>query len=133
MLQRGGGGRTCEGCPTSEVQHHARRAALDHGKAGTTNTQKGDRAMTIKEVQAKARELKELKRMREELDGEIGELETALKDSMGECELLIAGEYRLTYQGVSSSRFDTAAFRKAFPDIARQFTKNTVYRRFCVQ
>ena len=74
--------------------------------------------MTIAEVQAKARELKELKRMREELDGEIGELETALKDSMGECELLIAGEYKLTYQSVSSSRFDTAAFRKAFPDIA---------------
>ena len=38
--------------------------------------------MTIAEVQAKARELKELKRMREELDGETGELETALKDSM---------------------------------------------------
>ena len=89
--------------------------------------------MTIMEVQAKARELKELKRMREELDGEIGELETALKDGMGECELLIAGEYKLTYQSVSSSRFDMAAFRKAFPDIARQFTKNTVYRRFCVQ
>ena len=71
MLQRGGGGRTCEGCPTSEVQHHARRAALDHGKAGTTDTQKGDRAMTIAEVQAKARELKKLKRMREELDGEM--------------------------------------------------------------
>ena len=52
---------------------------------------------------------------------------------MGEYELLIAGEYKLTYQSVSSSRFDTAAFRKAFPDIARQFTKNTVYRRFCVQ
>ena len=71
--------------------------------------------------------------MREELDGEIGELETALKDGMGECELLIAGEYKLTYQSVSSSRLTRRLSARRSRDIARQFTKNTVYRRFCVQ
>lgn len=51
---------------------------------------------------------------------------------MGDAEEVHAGEYKITRKAVPSSRIDTAALKKALPDLAQQFTKTTTARRFCV-
>ena len=88
--------------------------------------------MSINEVESKARELQELKRMREELDTEITALEDAIKAEMGDTDLLMAGAYKITWKPVASSRIDTAALKRELPDIAARFTLKTMTRRFCV-
>lgn len=51
---------------------------------------------------------------------------------MGDSEELRAGEYRITWKPLQSARLDTAALRKALPDVAERFTRTTTTRRFCV-
>ena len=89
--------------------------------------------MSANEIQNKARELKELKVMKDELEAEITAIEDALKAAMGEQEEMLCGEYKLTYQTVSTSRFDSARFRREHADLANAYTRATTYRRFCVR
>ena len=88
--------------------------------------------MSIREIEAKAKELQELKRMREELDAEIATLEDAIKASMGDQEQVIAGAFRITWKSITSSRFDSSAFKKANPDLAAQFIKTSTVKRFSI-
>ena len=89
--------------------------------------------MSAIEIQSKARELKELKTMKEELENEIAAIEDALKAAMGDKEEMFCGEYKLTYQTVSTSRFDSTRFKKEHADLAAAYTKATTYRRFSVR
>ena len=89
--------------------------------------------MSANEIQTKARELKELKLMQEELAAEISAIEDALKAAMGEQEELVCGEYKLTYPTVTSSRFDSTRFKKDHAELAAAYTKATSYRRFSVR
>ena len=89
--------------------------------------------MSTNEIQTKARELKELKLMQEELAAEISAIEDALNAAMGEQEELVCGEYKLTYQTVTSSRFDSTRFKEDHADLAAAYTKATSYRRFSVR
>ena len=89
--------------------------------------------MSANEIQTKARELKELKLMQEELAAEISAIEDALKAAMGEQEELVCGEYKLTYQTVTSSRFDSTRFKKDHAELVAAYTKATSYRRFSVR
>ena len=88
--------------------------------------------MSIKEIEAKAKELQELKRMREELDAEIDSLEDQIKASMGDQEQVVAGAFRITWKSITSSRFDSSAFKKANPDLAAQFIKTSTVKRFSI-
>lgn len=88
--------------------------------------------MSINELTAKVKELRELKRMSEELDAEITAIEDTIKAQMGDTEELIAGEYKIRWTHTTSTRFDTAAFKKATPEMYAQFTKNTASRRFSI-
>lgn len=83
-------------------------------------------------MEDKIRELQELKRMREELEAEITALEDAIKAGMGEREELTAGGYKVTWKPVTSRRIDTAAMKKALPDVCERFMRETIVRRFCV-
>lgn len=89
--------------------------------------------MSANEIQNKARELKELKVMKDELEAEITAIEDTLKAAMGEQEEMLCGEYKLTYQTVSTSRFDSARFRREHAELADAYTRATTYRRFCVR
>ena len=89
--------------------------------------------MSITEITAKVTEYQELKRMLEEIEAEMTELQDEIKAHMGESEMLMAGPYKVTYKAVTSSRVDTTALKKALPDIAAQYTKTTTTRRFTVQ
>jgi len=88
--------------------------------------------MSNPNMEGKVKELMELKRMKEELEAEIATIEDDIKAVMGEEELLLAGAFKVTWKSVVSSRLDSAALKKALPDIAAQFTKQTTARRFCI-
>mgnify|MGYP004499111049 CR=1 FL=1 len=83
-------------------------------------------------MEDKIRELQELKRMREELEGEITALEDAVKADMGQREEVVVGPYKVTWKPVTSRRIDTAVMKKALPDVCARFMRETVVRRFCV-
>ena len=83
-------------------------------------------------MEAKVHELMELKRMKEELDSEIVQIEDEIKAIMGNEEMLVAGAYKISWKCVTSSRLDSTALKKALPDIAERFMKSTTTRRFCV-
>ena len=88
--------------------------------------------MSIKEIEAKAKELQELKRMREELDAEIATLEDAIKASMGDQEQMVAGAFRITWKSITSSRFDSSRFKKDHADLAAQYIKTSTVKRFSI-
>ena len=77
-------------------------------------------------------EILDLKRMREELDATITALEDSIKAVMGDEELLTAGAFKVSWKNFISSRVDTTALKKALPEIAEQFTKQTKSRRFAI-
>ena len=88
--------------------------------------------MSINELETKARELQELKRLREELDAEVAALEDQIKASMGDAEQITAGAFKIAWKTVASSRLDTTALKKALPDVAARFMKHTTVRRFTI-
>ena len=88
--------------------------------------------MIINEIEAKARELRQLQALIEEAQAEAEAIKDALKAAMGDSESVQAGEYKITWKAVTSSRIDTTALRKALPDVAERFTRETTTRRFCV-
>ncbi len=90
--------------------------------------------MSKTEMTAKVKELKELKAMADELAAEITALEDCIKANMTEqgVEEMTVDVYKVRYKTVKSSRFDTTAFKKAMPDLAARFTKETECRRFSI-
>ena len=88
--------------------------------------------MSINEMEAKARELRQLQALIEEAQAEAEALKDVIKAAMGDSESIQAGEYKITWKPVKSSRIDTAALKKALPDVAERFTKETTVRRFTV-
>ena len=88
--------------------------------------------MSINEIEAKARELRQLQALIEDAQAEAEAIKDAIKAAMGDSESVQAGEYRITWRAVTSARIDTSALRKALPDVAERFTKETVTRRFMI-
>lgn len=88
--------------------------------------------MSIREIESKVKELRQLQALIEEAEQEAEAIKDAIKAHMGDSEELRAGEYKVTWKTVTASRLDTAALRKAIPDVAAAFTKTTTTRRFCV-
>lgn len=82
----------------------------------------------------KVKELRELKRLAEELQAEIGGLQDAIKAEMTarDVDTLTGADWKVTWKPVTSTHLDTAALKKALPDVAQRFTKTTTTRRFCV-
>ena len=93
---------------------------------------KGDHTMSMNEMESKIRELRQLQNLIEEAQAEAEAIKDSIKAQMGDAEELRAGEYKVTWKTVTSSRLDTAALKKALPEVAERFTKTTTSRRFCV-
>ena len=88
--------------------------------------------MSNMEIQSKINELRELRRMAEELEAEINAIQDSIKDHMtaSGVEELAGTDYKVTWKTVTSSRLDTTALRKALPDVAERFMKQSTTRRF---
>lgn len=90
--------------------------------------------MSTIELTSKVKELKELKRMSEELAAEITAIEDVIKSEMlkQDTEQITLGEYKVRYTRVTSNRFDTTALKKTHTDLYNQYVKQTESRRFLV-
>ena len=89
--------------------------------------------MSNPNMEAKVKELMELRRMKEEIEVEIAAAEDEIKSVMGDEETLLAGAFKVDWKTVITSRIDTTALKKMMPEIAERFIKQTTTRRFCVR
>lgn len=90
--------------------------------------------MSRQDIESKVQEIRELKRMQEELSAELEALTCEIKAHMDAegMDTISGTDWKVTYKAVTSSRIDTSALKKALPDLAQQFTKTTTSRRFCI-
>lgn len=90
--------------------------------------------MSRQDIEGKVQEIRELKRMQEELSAELEALTCEIKAHMDAegVDTISGTDWKVTYKAVTSSRIDTGALKKALPDLAQQFTKTTTARRFCI-
>ena len=78
--------------------------------------------MSTQELTAKIRELRELQSLIDEAQEEAEAIKDIIKNHMGDTEELRAGEYKVTWKPVTSSRFDSAAFKLTHAELYRQYT-----------
>jgi len=90
--------------------------------------------MTYKELVAKAKELKELKIMAQELADQIAALEGEVKAEMTEqnTDTLMLETVKITWKPYTSSRFDGKAFKLTHEDLYKQYTRTYESKRFTV-
>ena len=90
--------------------------------------------MSMNELNARVKRLKDLKTKEAEIAEQIATIEEEIKAEMTErgVEELSVGGYRIRWQKVFSNRLDTTALKTAVPDIVALFTKPTETRRFTV-
>ncbi len=90
--------------------------------------------MSKNELTKKVRELKELKAFADEIAAEITTIEDELKAEMNAqgVEEMMVDVFKLRYKTVTSSRFDTSAFKATHGELYAQYTKPTVSRRFTI-
>ena len=88
--------------------------------------------MSNTELNRKIRELKELKIMQDELQNEIDSLQDEIKGYMtaAQIDTLNVDVFKVTYKEVTSSRFDSTAFKKTHQELYNQYLKQTVTKRF---
>lgn len=89
--------------------------------------------MSTNELTSKIRELRELQALIEEAQTEAEAIKDTIKAAMGDNEELRAGEYKVTWKPITSSRFDKAAMIQAFGQSCYDsFCKPVTTRRFVV-
>ena len=91
--------------------------------------------MSKKKLQEKVQELVELREMAAELSAEITTLEDEIKRDMDRqgVDMLEAGQHTIRWAVIKSCRFDSKAFKTAYPTIYADYIKPTETRRFTVQ
>ena len=90
--------------------------------------------MSMNELEAKVAELRELRRMADELAAEITATEDELKAYMtaNSTEELYGPGFKITWKPVTSSRLDSQALKAAAPELWERFSKSTTTRRFII-
>lgn len=88
--------------------------------------------MSIDMMNAKVKELRELRRMADELAGEIEAIQDEIKAHMTESntDTLTGIDWKVTWKAVTSRRLDSTVLKKALPDVAERFMKESVSKRF---
>ena len=84
------------------------------------------------ELNGKIKELRSLRRLADEVAGEIEALQDAIKAEMNarSVDELTGEDWKVTWREVTSNRLDSTALKKELPDIAARYTKASVSRRF---
>ena len=86
------------------------------------------------EMVSKVEQLQELEELIDEAKAEAEKLKDELKKEMYErnTEEMKVGKYIVRWTETLSQRFDTTAFKKAFPSVYADFTKHVSSRRFSI-
>ncbi len=90
--------------------------------------------MSMNELEAKVQNLRELKRLAEELDAEIIATTDELKAYMqaNATEELLGPSFHITWKPVTSTRLDGKAVKAANPDLWELCCRTTTTRRFVI-
>ena len=90
--------------------------------------------MLAKNLDSQIHELRELRRMADELAAAIDTIQDAIKAEMTAdgVDVLTGSDWKAVWKPITTSRIDTTALKKALPDLAAQFTKTSTVRRFSV-
>ncbi len=90
--------------------------------------------MSINEMEIKVNELRELRRMADELAGEITAIEDEIKAQMTatSTDELTGTTFKITWKAVTSSRLDSKALKAEAPGLYARYCKPTTSRRFCL-
>ena len=90
--------------------------------------------MSIYEIDAKVKELKELRDMEAEVKSSIAAIEDSLKAEMlaKNTDVLSGKDYLITWKTVITNRLDSAAFKLTHADLFAQFSRSTTTRRFVI-
>lgn len=88
--------------------------------------------MCQNELNQKIKDLREYKRMKDEIETLIESLQDDIKAEMTAqgTDTLVGTDWKVTWREYTAARIDTTAFRNALPDLAEKFTKVGVYKRF---
>ena len=88
--------------------------------------------MSATEINAKVKELRELRRMADELAAEIEAVQDSIKSQMDAqgVDTLAGADWKVTWRPVTSTRLDSSALKKELQEIAARFMKQTTTRRF---
>lgn len=83
---------------------------------------------------SKIEALKELEELMEEAKKEAENLKDEIKVEMlkRNTDEMKVGKYIVRWTEVLSNRFDTTGFKKLFPEVYKQFTKQSANRRFSI-
>ena len=90
--------------------------------------------MSIYEIDAKVKELKELRGMEAEVKSSIAVIEDSLKAEMlaKNTDVLSGKDYLITWKTIITNHFDSAAFKLTHADLFNQFSRSTTTRRFVI-
>ena len=88
--------------------------------------------MSPHDIITKLQYLAELRRMADDIYAEIEALQDVIKAHMEETatDTINAGQYKVTWKSVTSTRIDTTALRKDLPEVWQEYGKTTTTRRF---
>lgn len=79
-------------------------------------------------------QLRELKRMQEEITAEIENIENQIKADMtaAQTDEFRGVTYKITWKAYTQNRLDSKALKADLPDIAARYTKTQEYKRFLI-
>lgn len=86
----------------------------------------------MKQFEKLCNEYRENKRLIEELTAINDNLKTQILAIMGNDETHVEGAAKATNKTVVSSRFDSSGFKKVYPDLFTEYSRETSYKRFVV-
>lgn len=86
----------------------------------------------MKRFESLCNEYRENKRLIEELQAMNDSIKSDILAIMGNDETHVEGAAKATNKTVHSSRFDSTDFRKAYPALFKEYSRETEYKRFCV-
>lgn len=90
--------------------------------------------MSINELDAKVKTLRELRNLEAEIRNEIASIEDTLKAAMliGKTDTLIGRECTVTWKTIVSSRFDSKNFKLSHADLYQQYSKPSTSRKLVI-
>lgn len=90
--------------------------------------------MSTMELDARVQELRELRNFEAEVKSEITAIEDSIKAEMlaRNTDELAGNECMVTWKTVTTSRFDSAAFKLTHAELFKQYTKATTSRRLVI-
>ena len=88
--------------------------------------------MSTTEINAKAKELRELRWLADALAAEIEAAQDSTKSQMDAqgVDTQAGADWKATWRPVTSTWLDSSALKKELPEIPARFTKQTATRRF---